>query len=88
MLQFNYVSALLRRTLDGEFMAQLGELPVHLLLGGGVLGGGGGRNNYISAEENFPGKTFLGLYTGQLGRGLVLDAVQHQSVAPEKLIGV
>jgi len=39
-------------------------------------------------KRTSPVKTFLGLYTGQLGIGVVLDAVQQQSVAPEKLFGV
>ncbi|MCF7915007.1 MAG: DMT family transporter [Spirochaetaceae bacterium] len=96
MLQFNYVSALLvliplnllRGNLDSEFMAQLGGIPIHVLLGGGVLGVAVvGTITYL-LKKTSPVKTFLGLYTGQLGIGVVLDAVQHQSVAPEKLIGV
>jgi uncharacterized membrane protein YdcZ (DUF606 family) len=69
-------------------LSRLVDVPVQIILGGGVLGVAVvGTITYL-LKKSSPVKTFLGLYTGQLGLGVVLDALQHQSVAPEKLIGV
>ncbi len=69
-------------------IGQLGSVPPQVILGGGVLGVAVvGTITYL-LKRSSPVKTFLGLYTGQLGLGVVLDAVQTQAVAPEKLMGV
>ena len=69
-------------------LSQLGSVPPQVILGGGVLGVAVvGTITYL-LKRSSPVKTFLGLYAGQLGLGVVLDAIQAQSVAAEKLIGV
>ncbi len=69
-------------------LSQLGSVPPQVILGGGVLGViVVGTITYL-LKRSSPVRTFLGLYTGQLGLGVVLDALQAQRIAPEKLIGV
>jgi transporter family-2 protein len=96
MLIFNYVSALII-LLPLIFIvhpsaplsiAALSKVPLYFLLGGGILGVTVVGTITHLLKISSPVKTFLGLYTGQLATGVLLDGLREQAVQPEKLGGV
>ncbi len=96
MLTCNYVSALLvllpLSVITGELpqlsLAALGAVPLYALLGGGILGVAVVGTITFLLKRSSPIKTFLGLYTGQLGVGVLIDTALGQEVHPVKLTGV
>lgn len=96
MLVFNYVSALLvllpLGMITGAFrhlsLEAIGSVPPLALLGGGVLGVSVVGTITFLLKRTSPIKTFLGLYTGQLGVGVFIDTALGQEIHPAKLAGV
>jgi uncharacterized membrane protein YdcZ (DUF606 family) len=95
MLLFNYLSALLLLiplTLaygsEGVLRPVLtGAVPLHILLGGGILGVGVVGLITFLLKKASPITTFLGLYTGQLGIGILLDLQAEGELPAAKLLG-
>lgn len=96
MLCMNYSTALLVLVplffMQGSYgkitgLHLIGINPI-ILIGGGVLGVIAVGATALLLQKISPVKLFFGLYTGQLGSGIVLDAINGKGISAVKLIGV
>ncbi len=96
MLIFNYLSALLLLIPLGFIygfgptlgLEELHKVPLYAIIGGGALGVAVVASISYLITHSSPIKTFLGLYAGQLGTGVLIDTILGRAVSPEKLLGV